>query len=129
MIGGLDHATAGDLLDRLAAAILDFDGEAVVDLCTPDADVWLDPFGSPLVGPLDLRRGLLDAAAIGEQVELTIERHWVVAPTILAAWHAGYVHRQTRARVRFAGFLTLEIADDGRIRKARTWAVRRESAA
>lgn len=128
MTGGLDHAAAGDLLDRLAAALVDFDGDALVELCTPDVAVWEDPFGPPFVGPLDLRRRLLDVAAIGEQVELTIERHWVVAPTILAAWHAGYVHRQTRARVRFAGFLTLGVADDGRIRKARTWAVRRESA-
>lgn len=128
MTGWLDHAAAGDLLERLAAAYRDFDGDAFVELYASDAEVWEDPFGPPLVGHLDLRRRLLDAATIEEQVEFTVERHWVVAPTVLAAWHAGYVHRQTRARVRFAGFLTLEIADDGRIRKARTWAVRRESA-
>ena len=49
------------------------------------------------------------------------------APTVLAAWHASYIRRSDRARVRLAGFMTLEIADDGRIARLREWWHRRES--
>jgi hypothetical protein len=48
---------------------------------------------------------------------------------VLAAWHAGYVARADRARVRLAGFLTMEIAADGRIARFREWWHRRESTA
>lgn len=125
----LDHASAGDLLERFARARCTWDGNAWVDLFTPDAESHDEPFGDPLVGHNALRANLLAASEFEEQVEFTFERHWVVPPTILAAWHAGYVHRHTRARVRVAGFVTLEIADDGRIRKARFWCNRQESPA
>jgi hypothetical protein len=59
---------------------------------------------------------------------VTIERHWVVAPTVLASWHASYVRRRDRARVRLAGFMTLEIGADGRIAHFREWYQRRETA-
>ncbi len=124
-----DHAAAGDLLERFVRARCDWDGDAWVDLFAPDAESHDDPFEPPVVGHLELRRRLFEASTIEEQVELTIERHWVVPPTILAAWHGGYVDRRTRARVRFIGFLTLEIDDDGRIRKARYWYGRRETTA
>ena len=64
-----------------------------------------------------------------QDVEFTIERHWVVAPTVLAAWHASYIRRTDLARVRLAGFMTMEIADDGRIARFREWWHRRESTA
>jgi hypothetical protein len=92
-----------------------------VDLFVPDAEAQARPFEPPLAGHNAIRQWLLDASQIEEQVEFVFERHWVVAPTILAAWHASYVHRQTRARVRFAGFATFEIAQDGRIGRARYW--------
>ena len=125
----LDYAAAGELLDRYARIRCAWDGDAWVDLFTPDAASHPDPFGPPLVGHIDLRRNLLEASEFEEQVELTFERHWVVPPSILAVWHASYVHRHSRARVRLAGFVTLDIVDDGRIRKARFWYNRRESPA
>ena len=94
-----------------------------------DAEYHEDPFEPPLVGHNALRAYLLEAAEAQDQVEMTVERHWVVGPTVLAAWHAGYVRRTDRSRVRLAGFMTLEIADDGRIARFREWWHRRETPA
>ncbi len=125
----IDHATAGDLLDALARARVAFDGDAWVGLFTEDAESLQDPFGPPIVGLNALRADLLAASRVEEQVEFVVERHWVVSPTILASWRRGYVHRVTRARVRIAGFVTLEIAGDGRIARARWWSIRDEAPA
>jgi hypothetical protein len=125
----LDHAWAGDFLDRYAGARSTWDGDAFVELHAADAISQDDPFGPPLAGHNAIRASLLAASESEDQVEFTFERHWVVAPTILAAWHASYVHRQTRARVRFAGFVTFEMTDDGRVRRARFWYNRQEAAA
>ncbi|MEO7663515.1 MAG: nuclear transport factor 2 family protein, partial [Candidatus Limnocylindrales bacterium] len=125
----LTHETAATLLERYATAWADHDGDAFVALHTEDAESVEDPFKPPLVGSNALRQRLLDAAEAEEQVEFTFERHWVVAPTILAPWHASYVDRDSRARVRMAGFATFEIADDGRIRRARFWSNRAETPA
>jgi ketosteroid isomerase-like protein len=122
----LDHARAEDLLDRYAAARSSWDGDAFVGLHTADVEAFNDPFEPPLRGSNEIRKALLEASEAEEQVEFTFERHWVVPPTILAAWHASYVHRQTRARIRTAGFVAFEIAEDGRIRRARFWYNRRE---
>ena len=123
------YAEARTLLDRYSEAWSSGDGDAFIDLHTADAETHADPFAPPLLGHNALRRRLLDALETEEQVELVFERHWVVPPTILAAWHASYVQRQTRARVRFAGFATFEIADDGRISRARYWYNRAETPA
>jgi len=123
----LDYRWAGDLLDRFSSAYCAFDGDAWVDLYAEDAEVHEDPFEPPLVGHNAIRKALLEAAALQDQPAFVIEQHWVVPPTVLAAWHASYVHRTMRARVRLAGFLTLEIGSDERIRKARYWSQRRES--
>ena len=125
----LDHATSGDLLERMAAAWTTFDGDAWADLFDEDAEVRGDPAQPPLIGRNAIRADLLAASMIEEQVAFTWERHWVVPPTILAAWHMTYVHRDTRAHVRFDGFATLEIAGDGRIARARWWHFRRETPA
>jgi hypothetical protein len=125
----LDYATAGDLLEQFARARHAWDGDAFVGLHTPDAEVVRSPFEAAIVGHNALRQALLDASEREEQVEFVFERHWVVASTILAAWHAAYVHRQTRARERFAGFATFEIAGDGRISRARYWYNRAETPA
>ena len=125
----LTYATAGDLLERYARAWCQRDGDAFVDLHGANVEVHLDPFGPPLLGRNAIRKRLVDASESEEQVELVFERHWVVSPTILAAWHASHVDRQTRARARFAGFATFEIADDGRIARARYWYNRAETPA
>ena len=125
----LTYAAAGTLLDRYARALSQADGDAFTDLHTEEAEVHPDPFGPTLTGSNDLRRRLLDVSQTAEQVEFVFERHWVVAPTVLAAWHASFVHRQTRARLRFAGFATFEVGDDGRIARARYWYNRAETPA
>jgi ketosteroid isomerase-like protein len=125
----LDHATAGDLLERYRQAWEAFDGDAWVDLFDDDAEYHEDPFEVPLRGHNALRAYLSEAAAAQEQVEMTVERHWVVGPTILAAWHASFIRRTGRARVRLAGFMTLEVGPDGRISRFREWWHRRETPA
>jgi ketosteroid isomerase-like protein len=125
----LDHATAGDLLQRYARAWQAFDGDAWVGLFTDEAEYHEDPFEPPLVGHNALRAYLLEAARTQEQVEVTVERHWVVGQTALAAWHASFVRTPRRDRVRLAGFMTLEIVDDGRIARFREWWHRRETPA
>jgi ketosteroid isomerase-like protein len=124
----LDHAAAADLLERYERAWEAFDGDAWTDLFTEDAEYHEDPFEPPLVGHNDIRAYLLKAAEAQDQVDMTVERHWVAGTTVLAAWHASYVARTGHARVRLAGFMTLEIADDGRIARLREWRHRRETA-
>jgi ketosteroid isomerase-like protein len=124
----LDHATAGDLLERYGRAWESFDGDAWADLFSEDVQYFEDPFEPPLVGRNAVRAYLLEAADNQWQVEVTIERHWVVPPTVLASWHASYVRRRDSARVRLAGFMTLEIGGDGRIAHFREWYHRREAA-
>ncbi len=122
----LDYAAAGDLLERYGRAWGTFDGDAWVDLFTDDVEYREDPFEPPLVGHNAVRAYLLKAAELQEEVSFTVERHWVVDPTILLAWHAGYIQRSDRARVRLAGFMTLEMRD-GRIARLREWYHRRSS--
>ena len=124
----LDHATAEAFLERFAVALQTFDGDAWVDLFTDDAEFREDPFEPPLVGGNAVRAYLLRAAELQEQVDFTAERHWVVDPTILVAWHGSYVARQNRVTVRLAGFMTLEM-HDGRIARLRQWVRRREGTA
>ena len=125
----LDHATAADLLERYGQAWETFDGDGWTGLFTEDIEYAEDPFEPPMVGHNAVRAYLLEASERQQDVEFTVERHWVVAPTVLAAWHASYVRRSDLARVRLAGFMTMEIADDGRIARFREWWHRRESTA
>ena len=125
----MDHASAGDLLDRYKRAWETFDGDGWTDLFTADAEYHRDPFEPPMVGSNALRAYLLKMAESQDQVEMTVERHWAVGETVLAAWHTSYVQVPTRARVRLAGFMTLEIAGDGRISRYRGWWHRRETPA
>lgn len=123
----LDYATAGELLERFKTAWETFDGDAWTDLFTNDVEYHADPFEPPLVGSNAVRAYLLAAAGQQEQVAFTVERHWVVDPTVLVAWHAGYVQRSDRTRVRLAGFMTLDLRD-GRIARLREWYHRRPPA-
>ena len=124
----MDHASAADLLDRYKSAWEAFDGDAWVDLFTDDVEYHEDPFEPPLVGQNAVRAYLLEAAEREAEVTFTVERHWVVDPTILAAWHAAYTQRSDRAQVRLAGFMTLEMRD-GRIARLRKWVRRRDGTA
>jgi ketosteroid isomerase-like protein len=121
-----DYAAAGDLLERFGRAWQAFDGDAWVDLFTADVEYRGDPFEPPLVGQNAVRAYLLKAATTQADVEFSVERHWYVAPTVLAAWHAGYVRRSDRSRIRLAGFMTLEMRN-GRIARLREWHHRRDA--
>ena len=124
----IDYAAAGDLLERYGHAWEGFDGDGWVDLFTDDIEYHEDPFEPPLVGHNAVRAYLLKAAELQEEVSFTVERHWVVDPTVLAVWHATYIQRSDRAGVRLAGFMTLEMRD-GKIARLREWYHRRSSAA
>jgi ketosteroid isomerase-like protein len=114
---------AGDWLEAYQAAFETGNGDAFTGLFSDDAEFVLDPFEPPLVGSNAIRAYLLDASGSQTQTDLTIERHWVSGPTILAAWHASYVRTSDRAHLREAGFLTAEIRAERCIR-LRRWAVR-----
>ena len=125
----LDYQAAGTLLERYASAIESSDGDAAAELFSEDCEIRLDPFASPLVGHIGLRSYLLQTADEQRQSELTIERHWVAGHTILASWHASHVRASDGARVHLAGFLAMEIANDGLVSRMRQWWNRREAQA
>jgi ketosteroid isomerase-like protein len=117
----IDYAAAGDLLEAYGRAWETFDGDGWVALFSEDAEYHEDPFGAPLVGHNALRAYLLDAATSQRDVGFTVERHWVSGTTVLAAWHATFARRAGGQQVRLAGFLTAEVAPDGRIARFREW--------
>jgi ketosteroid isomerase-like protein len=119
----IDYAAAGDWLEAYGSAWSTFDGDAWVALFTDDAEYHQDPFGAPLVGGNALRAYLLEAADSERDVEFTVEQHWVSGMTLLAAWHATFVRQPGGARARLAGFLTGEVAADGRVIRFREWTV------
>ena len=117
------YAWAGEFLERYVRARTAVDVSSFVDLFLPDAELQADPFEAPLAGTNAIRAYLLQHADEEADVDLTIERHWVSGPTILAAWHASLVRRRDRVHVREAGFLAAEIRQD-RCSRLRIWAVR-----
>jgi ketosteroid isomerase-like protein len=119
----IDYAVAGDLLARYGVARRTFDGDDWVALFSDDAEYHVDPFAAPLVGHNALRAWLNGAAEAQRDVEFTVERHWVSGSTVLAAWHASWIGIADGVRARSAGFLTAEIAPDGRIARCREWSV------
>lgn len=124
----LDYQGAGTLLEAYARAIGRADGEAATELFAEDCVIHVDPFAAPLEGHAGLRSYLLQTAAEQRQSELTIERHWVVGSTVLAAWHASHIRAEDGARVYVVGFLTMEVGPDERIERMRQWWNRREAA-
>ena len=118
----IDYRSAGELLAAYGRAWETFDGDAWVAIFSEEAEYHNDPFGPPLIGRNALRAYLLDAAEAQRDVEFTVERHWVSGATVLAAWHVAFVRRSTGRLVRLAGFMTMEIAEDGRIDRFREWA-------
>ncbi len=125
----LDYSTGGAILERYVRAFTAFDGDAFTALFSDDVEYHPDAFSAPLVGSNAVRSYLLQASRERDQLEIDIERHWTVAPTILAAFHGSYVRALDRARVHVAGFLTAEVGDDGRIERFREWTEAREASA
>jgi len=122
----LTYAEGHDLLEALRRARTEYDGDRWTELFREEAEVSLDPFGTPLAGHNALRAYLLEAAEAERWYDLAIERHWVSGETVLAAWHASWTRRTDEAKVRQAGFLLAEVGEDGRIGRLRQWAVTRE---
>jgi ketosteroid isomerase-like protein len=120
----IDYATAGDLLAAFGRALVSFDGDAWVGLFTDDAEYHENPFGTPLVGHNALRSYMLTLAETRREVEFTLERHWVSGATVLAAWRVALTQPGGGDRVRISGFMTAEIAPDGRIARYRQWTQR-----
>jgi ketosteroid isomerase-like protein len=116
-----DYASAADLLEAYGRAWETFDGDAWVAIFTDDAEYHEDPFEAPIVGHNALRAYLLEASGTQRDVEFTVERHWVSGDTVLAAWHVSFVRRASGRLVRMAGFMTAEVAADGRITRFREW--------
>ncbi len=117
----IDYAAGGELVEAYGRAWQDFSGDAWVALFTEDAEYHGDPFDEPLVGHNALRSFLLESSARQRDVAFTVERHWVSGATVLAAWHASWIERSDDTVTRRAGFLTAEVAEDGRIRRFREW--------
>jgi ketosteroid isomerase-like protein len=119
----IDYAAGGELLEAYGRAWAAFAGDDWVALFTEDAEYHGDPFGAPLVGHNALRAFLLESAERQRDVEFTVERHWVSGSTVLAAWHASWVGRTDGAVTRIAGFLTADVAADGRIDRFREYSM------
>jgi SnoaL-like domain len=117
----IDYAAGGELLEAYGEARETFDGDAWVAIFTDDAEYHGDPFGEPLVGHNALRAFLLESARTQRDVDFTVERHWVLGSTVLAAWHMAWTSRADSRRVRSAGFLTAEVAPDRRISRFHEW--------
>ena len=117
----IDYAAGADLLEAYGTAWETFDGDDWVAIFTEDAEYHGDPFGAPLVGHNALRAFLLESAETQRDVDFTVERHWVSGSTVLAAWHASWTRRAEGDRVRGFGFLTADVAGDGRISRFHEW--------
>ena len=122
----ITYAHGHDLLEAFVRARAGYDGEAFTDLFAEDAQVSPDPFAPPLAGHNALRAYLLAAANAEHHYDMAIERHWVSGDTVLAAWHASWNRQADEVKVRQAGFLALEVGNDGRIMRLRMWTVTRE---
>ena len=117
----IDYAAGGELLERYKQAWETFDGDAWVDLFSEDAEYHEGPFGDPLIGHNALRAFLLRDAETQRDVDFTVERHWVSGSTVLAAWHVSWTGRADGQLVRLAGFMTADVAADGRISRLHEW--------
>jgi hypothetical protein len=117
----IDYATAADLLETFGRAWRTFDGDLIVSMFADDAEYAADVFGPAMVGHNAIRAYWLDGYRTTEQVEFTVERHWVSGDTVLAAWHASFVERATSQRVRAVGFMTWEMTPNGQIGRLREW--------
>ncbi len=123
----VDYATAGTMLETFGRAWATFDGDLIVSMFTDDAEYHADLFAPPMVGHNAIRAYWLDGSTTTGDVEFVPERHWVAGDTVLTAWHASYQELATRARVHLVGFMTWELAPDGRIAKLREWTLQAPS--
>jgi hypothetical protein len=114
-----------DLLARFKRAWERRDPDLAVSLFSEHAEYRFDPFEPALVGSNAIREYWNESAATQANVEFDAERVWVVARTVLASWHAAFTRRGTAERVRYRGFMTLELDDAGLVERFREWAIGR----
>jgi ketosteroid isomerase-like protein len=119
----IDYATAGDLLETFGRAWQTFDGDLITSMFTDDAEYHADLFAPPMVGQNAIRAYWNDGARTTRDVDFTVERHWVAADSVLCAWHASFEEIATSSRTRLVGFMTWDMAADGRIARLREWTV------
>ncbi len=123
-----DTLTPGDgqdLFARFKHAWEKRDPEAMLELYREDAEYRTDPFEQPLEGALAIRKHWNEVVAAQDHIEFDVERVWVSGRTVLGNWHVALTVRASAARVRIRGFTTLELDDDGRIRRMKEWPVTR----
>ena len=109
----IDYAGAQSVIERYGAAWAAFDGDSLGRAVHRGCRIPRGPLRAA-AGRAQRRQGILAASGRAqEQVDFTVERHWVVDPTILVAWHASYVARRIGRTVRLAGFMTLEMREGG----------------
>jgi hypothetical protein len=114
-----------DLLARFKAAWERRDPDLAVGLFNEHAEYRTDPFEPPLVGHNAIREYWNEAAAAQANVEFDAERVWVVNRTVLSSWHVAFTRRATAERVRYRGFMTLELDDEGLVSRFKEWAIGR----
>jgi len=116
---------AKDLLETYKRAIERLDVDLAVSLYSEDADLRDNPFEPTCAGLLQIRARWNNLAATRTNVEMDIERSWVVGNTILASWHGAHTVRQTAERLRQRGFMILDLDADGLITRQRLWVIER----
>lgn len=119
------HGDAQDLLAEFKRGWEERRPGLIVDLFADDADYRAEPFSEPLLGANAIRERWNEMCATQVHVEFDAERIWVSGTTVLASWHAAYTRRATAERVRAHGFMTMELAADGRVQRFRQWPVER----
>jgi hypothetical protein len=114
-----------DLLARFKRAWERRDPDLATELFTPEAEYRPDPFEPPMVGSNAIRAYWNAVAAEQANVEFDAERVWVAGRTVLSSWHAAFTRRATADRVRYRGFMTLEVDDAGLVSRLREWSIGR----
>jgi ketosteroid isomerase-like protein len=121
----LPHGDAQDLVERLKRALEKRDVDAAMACFADDAELRPDPF-APAVSDMTAIRAWFNAlAASVVHVEVDAERIWLAGDTVLVAFHGAWTQRASAERTRIRGMLTLELDAEGRVRRARAWALSR----
>ena len=120
-MASLTHGDGQDLLASYKRGLEKRDPDALMGLFHDDAELRPDPFAEEMSGSNSIRAYWNEVCATQAHVEFDAERIWVSGATVLASWHAAFTRRRTAERVRVRGFMTLELDDDGLVRRARQW--------
>ena len=97
------------------------DPDAAMELFSRHIEYRFDPFEPALQGHNDVRAYWNALVARQTEVEFDAETVWVVGRTVLCDWQAGYDEAGVDVRIRARGFLTMEVDDDGLVRRVHEW--------